>query len=108
MQWTFKTALTIIVLDLIMVNFSFSQKPVYLDSSQPIEKRVDDLLSRMTLEEKLGQLNMPYHGMMAKGLPAKIDAVRKFAAGEISTQYRTCRRVLGTDTHVQRRTRDAG
>ncbi len=81
--WTLKTAFTIIVLDLIMVNFSFSQKPVYLDSSQPIEKRVDDLLSRMTLEEKLGQLNMPYHSMMAKGISAKIDAVRKFAEGKL-------------------------
>ena len=80
---TFKTALTIIVLDLIMVNFSFAQKPVYLDSSQPIEKRVDDLLSRMTLEEKLGQLNMPYHEMMAKDLPAKIDAIKKFAEGKL-------------------------
>jgi len=27
-------------------------RPLYLDSSQPIEKRVEDLLSRLTLEEK--------------------------------------------------------
>lgn len=27
--------------------------PVYLDNSQPIEKRIDDALSRMTLEEKV-------------------------------------------------------
>jgi hypothetical protein len=26
--------------------------PVYLDESQPIETRIDDLLSRLTLEEK--------------------------------------------------------
>lgn len=80
---TFKTALTIIVLDIILVNFSSAQNPVYLDSGQPVEKRVDDLLSRMTLEEKLGQLNMPYHAMMAEGLPAKIDAVKKFAEGKL-------------------------
>jgi beta-glucosidase len=79
----FKTALTILVLDLIMVNFSFAQKPVYLDPSQPVDKRVDDLLSRMTLEEKLGQLNMPYHRMMAKDLSARIDACRKFAEGKL-------------------------
>ena len=78
-----KTSVTIIALDLIMVNFSFSQKPVYLDPGQPIEKRVDDLLSQMTLEEKLGQLNMPYHSLMAEDLPAKIDALRKFAAGKL-------------------------
>ncbi|WP_455584851.1 glycoside hydrolase family 3 N-terminal domain-containing protein [Bacteroides sp.] len=28
----------------------------YLDSSLPIEKRVDDLMSRMTMEEKIGQM----------------------------------------------------
>ncbi|MEM2921559.1 MAG: glycoside hydrolase family 3 N-terminal domain-containing protein, partial [Candidatus Bathyarchaeia archaeon] len=32
------------------------EKPVYLDPSQPVEKRVEDLLGRMTLEEKVGQL----------------------------------------------------
>jgi len=31
-------------------------KPVYLDPTQPIEKRVEDLLGRMTLEEKVGQM----------------------------------------------------
>ena len=29
---------------------------VYLDESQPLEKRVEDALSRMTLEEKVGLL----------------------------------------------------
>jgi beta-glucosidase len=80
---TLKIAATIIVLNLVMVNFSFAQKPVYLDPGQPIDKRVDDLLSRMTLEEKLGQLNMPYHALMAEDLPAKIDALKKFAAGKL-------------------------
>jgi beta-glucosidase len=78
----FKNALTIIVTGTMMVNFCYAQKPVYLDPDQPVEKRVDDLLSRMTLEEKLGQLNMPYHRMMAKDLSARIDAVRKFAEGK--------------------------
>jgi beta-glucosidase len=44
---------------------------------------VEDLLSRMTLEEKLGQLNMPYHRMMARDLSARIDACRKFAEGKL-------------------------
>lgn len=30
-----------------------AQTPIYLDSSQPIEKRIDDALSRMTLQEKI-------------------------------------------------------
>ena len=33
------------------------KKDVYEDPSQPVEKRVDNLLKEMTLEEKLGQLN---------------------------------------------------
>ena len=30
---------------------------VYKDASEPVEKRIEDLLGRMTLEEKLLQLN---------------------------------------------------
>ncbi len=30
--------------------------PMYKDPKQPIEARVDDLLGRMTLEEKVGQM----------------------------------------------------
>lgn len=35
----------------------FGQTPVYLDSSQPPEARVQDLLAKMTLEEKASQVN---------------------------------------------------
>ena len=31
--------------------------PVYLDPTQPIDKRVDDLISKMTLEEKAAELD---------------------------------------------------
>lgn len=32
---------------------------VYRDAGRPVEERVDDLLGRITLEEKIGQLNVP-------------------------------------------------
>jgi beta-glucosidase len=32
------------------------RKNVYEDASQPVERRVTDLLGRMTLDEKIGQL----------------------------------------------------
>lgn len=32
---------------------------IYKDSSYPIEERINDLLSRMTIREKVGQLNQP-------------------------------------------------
>lgn len=38
---------------------------IYKDKTQPIEKRVEDLLSRMTLKEKVGQLNQKMHGWNA-------------------------------------------
>ena len=33
------------------------ETPLYKNASAPVEKRVNDLLSRMTLEEKIMQLN---------------------------------------------------
>ena len=30
-----------------------AQQPLYLDDSQPIERRIDDAMSRMTLQEKI-------------------------------------------------------
>lgn len=34
----------------------------YQDANQPVDKRVKDLLSRMTLEEKVGQLVCSWAG----------------------------------------------
>ncbi|MHA1844200.1 MAG: glycoside hydrolase family 3 C-terminal domain-containing protein [Promethearchaeota archaeon] len=39
-----------------MVNPNQENIPIYLDPSQPLEKRVEDLISHMTLEEKISQL----------------------------------------------------
>jgi beta-glucosidase len=62
---------------------SAEDRPVYLDPSRPIDVRVEDLLSRMTLEEKVGQMNMPcvYEGRLGDGVAAKTEACRRFAAG---------------------------
>jgi beta-glucosidase len=62
---------------------AWGQELLYLDPDQPVDKRVEDLLSRMTLEEKLGQLNAPIPGNMVKDFPAQIDACRKFAEGKL-------------------------
>jgi beta-glucosidase len=57
--------------------------PPYLDAKQPIEVRIDDLMRRMTLKEKVGQLNLPcvYVNELGKDIPSKMAACRKFAAG---------------------------
>jgi hypothetical protein len=36
-----------------------SDLPIYLDSKHSVNERVDDLMGRMTLKEKIGQLNLP-------------------------------------------------
>ena len=37
----------------------FSAVPIYKNPIFPVEQRVNDLISRMTLEEKVGQMNIP-------------------------------------------------
>jgi len=65
-----------------------NQQPIYLDPSQPVDYRVDDLMKRMTLKEKVGQLNLPcvYVQELGKTPQAKIEAVKKFAAGTYTTE----------------------
>ncbi|HTL56386.1 MAG TPA: glycoside hydrolase family 3 C-terminal domain-containing protein [Candidatus Limnocylindrales bacterium] len=55
----------------------------YRNRSLPLEQRIEDLLGRMTLEEKVGQMNMPcvYEEALGKNISEKTAAVQKFAAG---------------------------
>jgi len=57
--------------------------PIYLDSKRPLEERIDDLMSRMTLKEKIGQLNLPcvYVDELGTTIPAKREACKRFTAG---------------------------
>lgn len=48
----------LIIAILFITNLSFGQKYPYKDADLPVDERVDDLLSRMTLEEKFWQLFM--------------------------------------------------
>lgn len=69
----------------IIHNYSFGQQLIYLNSEIPVEKRVEDLLERMTLEEKIGQMNMPcvYLHQFGKDKKSKLEACIKFAAGTL-------------------------
>ncbi len=42
-----------------------AQGPPYLDPTLPVERRIDDLLARMTLEEKVGQMLCLWQGKRA-------------------------------------------
>jgi beta-glucosidase len=50
-----KKIISIYILCFLTLN-STAQQPLYLDVKQPVEKRVQDLLKRMTLEEKVAQM----------------------------------------------------
>jgi beta-glucosidase len=61
-----------------------ARSPLYLDAAQPVELRVDDLLRRMTLAEKIGQINMPcvYEGALGANVQSKLEGCRKFTLGQ--------------------------
>ena len=67
---------------------SGGNQPLYLEASQPISKRVEDLLNRMTLKEKVGQLNLPcvYVDELGKAIPEKMEACKRFAAGTYTNE----------------------
>src|SRR5215831_20700014 len=68
--------------------YSQSSTPIYLDPQQPVERRVDDLMSRMTLKEKVGQLNLPcvYVDQLGTSIPQKMAACKRFAAGTYTNE----------------------
>ena len=69
-----------------------SGAPLYLDPHQPIAVRVEGLLSRMTLKEKVGQLNIPVIQPPdeddPEGLkrPATMEGCRKFVEGTFTDE----------------------
>ena len=62
-----------------------SDMPLYLNPIFSIDQRVEDLLSRMTLEEKLGQLNMSFAGLLGKDSAGIIEGSKKYIEGKFIT-----------------------
>ena len=64
---------------------SRSQRPIYKDPAAPVEQRVEDLLSRMTLEEKIAQITAVWTRknelLDAKGNFVPAAAERLYPAG---------------------------
>ncbi len=82
-------ALTLVLFSSLLVRSqSASGVPAYLEPNQPVDRRVDDLLSRMTLKEKVGQLNLPcvYVSDLGKDIPSKMEACKRFAAGTYTNE----------------------
>ena len=55
----------------------------YLNPVLPVQERVDDLVSHMTLEEKIGQLNMPcvYFSELGRTVEEKMAGCERFTEG---------------------------
>ena len=57
----------------------------YISEKQQIKLKVDSLLNLMTLEEKIGQLNMPGAGDITTGLATNTGIVPKIREGKVGT-----------------------
>lgn len=83
------TILILATLCILSTQLDFSQpgsdRPLYRDPNQPVERRVKDLLGRMTLAEKIGQMNMPcvYESGLGDSIEAKTVGVREWAEGTL-------------------------
>src|ERR1035438_8337029 len=82
-RWLASAALVALFGALALLAQSRADVPPYLDPKRPINARIDDLMTRMTLKEKVGQLNLPcvYVDELGKDIPSKLEACRRFAAG---------------------------
>jgi beta-glucosidase len=60
-----------------------STRPARRDPARAVDARVEDILRRMTLAEKVGQMNMPcvYEPALGKTEEDKVKGVRAFALG---------------------------
>jgi beta-glucosidase len=64
----------------------FTRMPVYKNPLYPVKQRVDDLISKMTIEEKIGQMNMPcvYVSELGRDIAAKTESCKKLTEGDFA------------------------
>ena len=85
-----KNLFFLVLVQIVAWNVTFAQKILpYKDAKLPIEKRVKDLLSRMTIEEKAGQLNQlnsgPLTGPDAGKGAYEQDKIQQIKDGKIGS-----------------------
>jgi len=79
-----RISILVILISIIITTRIQAKNPVYKDKNAPIESRVKDLVSKMTLDEKILQLNQYYAGINnnvnnrgeeTKSIPAEIGSL---------------------------------
>lgn len=63
--------------------FGCQDKQLSTSAENPFEKKVDSILALMTLEEKLGQLNLPSSGDITTGQAQSSDIAKKIEEGKV-------------------------
>lgn len=71
---------TFIILSLALISCGGDSKP---NADSSIETRVDSLMALMTLEEKIGQLNLPSAGDINTGLAKSTGVISKIKEGKV-------------------------
>ncbi|MBA2133431.1 glycoside hydrolase family 3 protein [Capillibacterium thermochitinicola] len=76
-SWVVLSCLLLVLLINGVIGITGAEVPVYKDASAPIDLRVEDLLSRMTLAEKIGQMTQAERGAITP------QEVRRYFIGSV-------------------------
>ena len=93
-----KKAIALLLFTLGFFTYSFAQNQAVKSDSYRMNTFIDALMKKMTLDEKIGQLNLPGSGDIVTGQAGNSDIAKKIKEGEVGglIQYKnscenTCR-----------------
>lgn len=75
--------LTLIRVAILSLSLSFCVQGALAQSDKKMDRFIDKLMSKMTLEEKIGQLNLPVTGEIVTGEVKSSNIAEKLKAGEV-------------------------